>query len=243
MNADWHTLDLPGWGWLVAFCGPLVIFLLCLCLTTRRRQQATAIRVGNPLLAGQDIPVHTPPTLQPLIHLTRVLRDRELHDLTTGLRHLPLTDTAPILQRLARSQDPALQLHAQSILQGGQSELQERFTRLDARTTHSEACLASYMESGLQLLESPLTPLAEHPSMLARMQSKLADTPALLTLPRALHAAALVSLKLRQPAPARAFLQGLPEGSPLRASLERKLTHHEAIHTPPPPVTSKYQVR
>jgi hypothetical protein len=236
--AEWHPVL-----WLGIFCGPLLGLVLLFSCIPKRRIEPSEIRVGNPLLRGDALPRLSSAQLAPLAHLCRTLGNAELRPLIIGMRHLPVADAAPILQRQLKSSDPELQLHAQCVLQEGQSKLQDRFQSLAQQASHgSPAILASFIECGLAMLNSPLTPPSEHLSIVARMNEQLSPVLAELEHPRALYAAAKYSLHLKQPAIAQTLQARLPAGSPLHADLAAEIAHVTAILNPPPAVSARYQI-
>jgi hypothetical protein len=236
---DWHPAL-----WLAAFCVPLLAVALVLGCMPRRRDSLGEICIGNALLRGESHAL--PPTGQPrpLVHLCRTLGDAGLRPLVTGMRHLPLHEAAPLLRRQLKSTDPEVQLYAQCVLQEGQAALQNRFQSLAAKTVTmtSPALLASFLEAGLALLQSPLTPASEHATIITRMQEVLSPRLEELTHPRALHAAAMYFLQLKRPAMAESMQARLPAGSPLHTDLAPRIAHVSAIQNPPPAVSSGYHV-
>lgn len=236
---DWHPAL-----WLAAFCVPLLAVALVLGCLPRRQESSGDIRMGNPLLRGENHAL--PPLAQPmpLVHLCRTLGDAALRPVVTGMRHLPLPETAPLLRRQLRSTDPEVQLYAQCVLQEGQTALQNRFQSLveKAASRNSPAILASFLEAGLALLQSPLTPASEHAVMISRMHEILSPRVEGLHHPRALHAAAMYFLQRKQPAMAETMQSRLPVGSPLHADLVARIAHVSAILNPPPALGSRYLV-
>lgn len=240
-----NPADLPALAWLAILCAPPLLIALLLGFTPRRPDNGGPVRIGNPMLKKQAVPVLHDAELRPLLYLTRTQSDADLRALILGLRHMPLKDTAFILQRYRHSADPELQLHSQGILQEKQEQLQATFTRLLARATpDSPANLASFIEAGLNLIASPLTPESEHAAILRKIFPKAeALRNSKITHPRAVFAAARFCLRTRQVAHAGELLARLPQGSPLHGSLSALVTHHAAILHPPPPLTSGYQMQ
>jgi hypothetical protein len=238
-TVDWHPAL-----WLAVFCGPLLAVVLALGCMPRRHDDIGEIRLGNPLLRGENHAL--PPAAQPmpLVHLCRTLGDAGLHPLVIGMRHLPLHETAPILRRQLKSLDPELQLYAQCVLQEGQAALQNRFQALAQKAIagKSPAILASFLEAALSLLRSPLTPVSEHAITATKVQEILSPRLEELNHPRALHAAAMYFLQLKQPGMAAAMHARLPVGSPLHTDLTPRIAHVAAIQNPPPPVGTGYQM-
>ncbi len=244
MTVDTSLLQMTPLAWAAVFCAPLVALVLVLQALPKNSRETGGIRVGNPLLQGEVIPSHVPASLQPIIHLARIQGDADLRALATGLRHLPLAQTAPLLRRFVKSSNPDLQLYAQSSLQEGQAALQETFTRLGSiAASGSPAVLASFVEAGLSLLDSPLTPESEHGAILARMHERVAPVLPDLQHPRAAYAAASLYLRLGQPAAARALHSRLPQGSPLALKLGAMVAHKELVQSPPQAVSSGYVIR
>ena len=230
LSVTLSMLDLHPVAWMLALCVPMGVLLLALHALPNREADSGEIRVGNPLLQGNPVPAHVPPILQPLLHQTRTLSDADLRPLVTGLRHLPLHKTAALLRRCAQSTDPVLQLHAQSVMQEQQEKLQGDFRRLAAKSDRENpANLAHFLEAGLALLESPLTPVSEHAAIGARIQTSMQNSGEGLQHPRALYAASRCFLKLGSVPEARAMHARMVPGSPLAQHLGRILTHEGCI--------------
>ncbi|RBP47512.1 hypothetical protein DES53_101309 [Roseimicrobium gellanilyticum] len=236
---DWHPAL-----WLAAFCAPLLAAALTLGCMPRRHHDMGEIRIGNSLLRGRGRA--QPPEVQThsLLHLCRTLEVAELRPLVSGMRHLPWRETIPLLRRQLKSSDPELQLYAQCVLQEGQATLQDHFQMLaqKAASRKSPALLASFLEAAFALLRSPLTPTSEHKAIVERVQDLLSPRLEELSHPRALHAAAMYFLQLNQPAQAQAMQARLPVGSPLHTDLVPRLMHVAFIQSPPPVVSSNYQM-
>jgi hypothetical protein len=238
-SLDWHPAV-----WLAAFCAPLLIVALALGCMPRRQEAIGEIRIGNPLLRGENHAHSSTLPPMPLVHLCRTLGDASLLPLVAGMRHLSFHEAAPLLRRLLKNTDPEVQLYAQCVLQERQSALQNQFQTLTekAASRTSPALLASFLQSGLALLQSPLTPASEHIAITARMQEILSPRLEELHHPRALHAAAKFFLQLQQPAMAESMLSRLPAGSPLHTDLVPRIAHVSAIHNPPPAAGLGYHV-
>lgn len=230
--------------WLAAFCVPLVGMVVVLACLPRRRDDSGEIRLGNPLLRGDGPSLPLGAQLAPLAHLFRTQEESEVCLLVTGMRHLPMREAVPLLRRQLKNHDPEIQLHAQCVLQEAQSTLHARFEYLAKRMAERKtpAVLASYVEAGLALLQSPLTPPSEHPSIVAAIYETLSPLLAGLDYPRAVHAAARYFLELREIDLARVLHARLPSGSPLHADLAASLAHHAAIRNPSPPAAAGYHI-
>ncbi|MFZ4763569.1 MAG: hypothetical protein ACOYMN_01345, partial [Roseimicrobium sp.] len=158
--------------WLLTLCLLPVLWALLLAIWPRRVVDYGPMNQGNPMSAV-GIPDHVPPVLQPLLQLTRTQSDADLRALIIGLRHMPIAQTAPILRRYLHSRDPELQLFSQSILQEKQDVLLRDFSRMQALATEqAPANLASFLEAGVSLMDSPLTPESEHPGILHKLLPK-----------------------------------------------------------------------
>ncbi len=223
---------------------PVLIALLCRLLP-QVPQASLQFRTGNPLLSDQRLPRQSAPLLQSYAQAARLHRHADLADLVTGMRHLPLKETAPVLRRFQKSLEPSLELHAQSILQTQQESLQATFARLlPAANESNEAKLASYLEAGLSLLSSPQTQESEHPAIVNKLSAVIASTTvAKSDHPRLLYNAALVCLRELKLAEARTFLLRLPAGCPLHANAAAKLVHAVCVHHPPQPLTAGYSIQ
>lgn len=239
------SADLPPFVWLVLLCAPPLAVVLLLCLAPRRPDNAGPIRTGNPMLKPGALPEHQDAVLSPLLHLTRTHSDADLRALILGLRHMPLKDTAFILRRYQHSADPELQLYSQSILQEKQEGLQHDFARLLPRATQdSPANLASFIEAGLSLADSPLTPDSELESILRKVfpKAELVVTSGIVH-PRAVAAATRFCTRTHQIKQAEALAARLPAGSPLLESISALVKHQKAVLHPPPPLTSRYKIQ
>lgn len=191
------------------------------------------------------LPVPQSAVLSPLLHLTRTQSDADLRALILGLRHMPITDTAFILRRYLHSTDPELQLYSQSILQEKQGHLQTTFARfLPLATNEAPAHLATCIEAGMHLAQSPLTPDSEFEAIMRKVGPKAELVLSSgLTHPRALAAATRFFARSKQIEQAEAVLARLPKESPLYQSTSALVTHHKAILNPPPPLTSGYTIQ
>lgn len=240
-----NLAEIPPILGLCLLCLPPVIFTVALGLLPRRSQENGVILSGNPMLHnGNGIPAHVEPVVRPLLYLTRTHSDADLRALILGLRHMPITQTAPILKRYLHSPDPELQLYAQSILQEKQAKLQHDLARLlDLPAPVPPANLASCIEAGLNLMDSPLTPESEHGGILRKLYPKSEQVlRSDLTHPRALFAAARFCLRTHQVTHACELHDRLAPGCPLHETLGRLIAHHAAILHPPPPPTTGYQI-
>lgn len=239
------SADLPPFVWLLILCAPPLGVVLLLCLAPRKADNGGAIRSGNPLLKPGTLPEHHDAVLSPLLHLTRTHSDADLRALILGLRHMPLKDTAFILRRYQHSADPELQLYSQSILQEKQEHLQHTFAKLLPRATPQEpAILASFIEAGLNLADSPLTPDSEQAAILRKALPK-ADLVLTTSIvhPRTVAAAVRYYVRIHEIRQAESLLPRLPAGSPLLESMSALVKHQKAILHPPPPLTSRYKIQ
>lgn len=197
---------------------PIVVTLLIVIIPTRR-VEASGIVSGNPLhsapLAKQE-----QEAVQPLVRLCRLLDGRELESHVLGLRHLPVTDTAPVLDRLIRGVDPALQLYAQGVLQQGLDKLHFAFQRLLDAPVGDARQSAWLLETGLALAHPSLNSAAERQAWLHRLvllaRSRLE---ACRSDPGLLAAAAVLYVEAGLPKEAAPLISELPEGSLLHRKL------------------------
>src|SRR5687768_5514651 len=78
-SAEWHPVL-----WLAIFCLPLLGLVMVFSCIPRRRIEIGEIRLGNPLLRGDVLPLPSTAQLAPLAHLCRTLGDSELRPLVIG---------------------------------------------------------------------------------------------------------------------------------------------------------------
>lgn len=184
---------------------------------------------GSPLLKSHHF-TEAPPLRDPLCALARTLGAHELRGFVIGARHLPVGDVAPLLARTSRSADPELQLYAQAALRGGIEDLQATFAHFSSRHQLGASEAASFLESGLRLLESPMT----DESGSKALTDKLAPVVELALRskenhPRLIANAARVCLRTRRLQDAQELARRLPPQSPLHLDLEKRIHHHTAI--------------
>jgi hypothetical protein len=239
-----HPVGFSQLIWVVLLCSPPILIALAFALRSHRPPDIGTIRIGNPMFKPTDFPLHQEAVLQPLLHLTRTQSDADLRALILGLRHMPLSETAFILRRYQHSTDPELQLYSQCILQEKQERLQGDFTRFiklagSRETSHVASCI----ESGLNLMASPLTPGSEQAAVLRKLQPHVAFVESSgMAHPRAVFAAAKFCLLLKEVDRAADLRTRLPVASPLWDSLTALLEHHTSILRPPPPLTTGYTI-
>lgn len=187
------------------------------------------LETGNPFTAAVEMPPHVKPVMEPLIHLMRYRTDKELREAAQGLRHFPIQDTAPLLQRLLLHEDPMLQIFAQSILQDKQEDLQKDFA--NRAMVGDERAAADRIRAGLNLVQSPLTPDTEKPAILKQLLPlvEAAAASGVGSLPRLWYAAGCVSLLLQRLDLVERFIALLPPGSPFQDDLIKRLNHQAAI--------------
>jgi hypothetical protein len=240
-----QSTDTSQFLWLALLCSPPLLIALLFAFRMRIPAETRPIREGNPLYRPDSLPVPREPVLRPLIHLTRVMTGAELRPFIIGLRHMPVGSTAHILRRYQHSSDPELQLYAQSVLQEQQEKLQLEFSRLlQHGDAQSPAILASCIEAGLALIESPLTPEPERAAILRKLLPKAqAMRHSGTRHPRGVFAAARFCLITRRIDQADELRALLPKGSPLHDSLTALCRHHAPILLPPPPLTSGYVIQ
>lgn len=217
-----------------------VLLVLLLRKLPRRITDNGDIQPGNPMLRDEDAAINEPPVMKPLIYLTRSLEEPRLRELILGLRFLPLEKTAPILLRYLHSGDAELQLYAQSIMQEGQDKLQTRFA-----TTPPDSLpnTATFIGSGLRLLDSPLTPDSEHAAIIGKIlgpAEKVLASDA--SHPRLVFETGRFCVRTDRLDDADRMARRLPEGSPLRATLQMLLDHRQNILAPQPPLVSRYDI-
>jgi len=231
---------------LAGLCLLPALFVAILVCLPRTAKPVDKMVSGNPLFDNRMLPVKQDVFLLPLVHAMRAAGSGQLKDLVLGLRHLPIHKTAPVLQSALQRRSPELQTYAQSILQQKQEELQADFVRLKppAGGPVSGAMPANYMEAGIKLASSPLTQSSEQCRILEMMlpvvESVAASTD---DHPRLVAACIQACLRLDKGDWAQSLLQRLPEGSPLMLQHQSLLAHYLAVHHPPEPVTSRYEIR
>lgn len=242
-----NMADLTPLLWLLLMCLPPVAFAFVLCALPRRAPDHGPMLAGNPLTAssGNGMPAHQPAVSDPLLRLTRIQSDSGLRAIVYGLRHLPIHQTAPILRRYLHSQDPELQLFSQAVLQDKQDRLQRDFARLTSpATTGSPANLASTIEAGLSLMDSPLTPDSEHAGIFRKLYPKAEQVlRSDISHPRALFTTARYCLRTHQISHARELHDRLEPGCPLQQELARLITHQAFILHPPEAMAAGYAIQ
>ena len=233
--------------WLLLMCLPPVAFAVVLSVMPRRAPDYGPMLTGNPLIGSSNngMPAHVPAVNDPLLRLTRIQSDADLRAIVFGLRHLPIHQTAPILRRYLHSHDPELQLFSQAVLQDKQDRLQREFARLTASSSaNSPANLASSIEAGLSLMDSPLTPDSEHSGILRKLYPKAEQVlRSDISHPRALFATARYCLRTHQVSHAQELHDRLEPGCPLQQELARLITHQAFILHPPEGMTSGYAIQ
>lgn len=212
---------------LVVLLLPIVVSVLVVIIPTRR-QEASGIVLGNPLHAA-PLARQEEDAVRPLVQLCRLADGRALEGYVLGLRHLPVRHVAPVLDRLIRGHDPALQLYAQGVLQQGVDKLHHAFQTLLASPPEDARKSAWLLETGLSLAHSSLNSTAERQAWLTRLVGLArARTESARPDPGLLAVAAEVYLEAGLPQEAAALIQALPEGSPLRQQLQLVCAH--ALH-------------
>lgn len=206
---------------------PVVFSWLIVVLPSKRRE-ASSLRVGNPLLIA-PLSNAQPVVPVPLVAMSRQLTASAMTEYVLGMRHQPVELAAPLLVRMMRCEDPALQLFAQSLLAQGQERWQSWMNRL-AEAPESDARSAAWLlECGLVLASPALVSPAERAgalnslAALARQRLQCSQPTPLL-----LATAAQVFLEAGQAAEARSALHQLPQESPLRLKWESAVAH--AMH-------------
>jgi hypothetical protein len=190
-----------------------------------RRVEATGLLMGNPLAEAPLAPLAdvVPETLN---HLSRALSAKDMEGFILGMRHLPVTATAPILRRYVRCSDPALQLYAQSILQEGRDRLQHTYQVLQHADEHDSRKAAWLLEIGLTLAHPALATQAERVGMLSHLAhfatTRLKTAP---HEPMLIAQAARVFLAAGKVPAAQLLLQKLPAQSRLRQELEPSIAY------------------
>jgi hypothetical protein len=211
---------------------PFLISWLVVLVPSRRRH-VSGLLLGNPLDEA-PVPVPQPPTLKPLVHLSRALLGNDMRGYIVGARHLPVENTAPVLRRFVKGQDPALQLYAQSILADGQDKLQHWFVKLEKSAAQDERCAAWLLEIGLALAHRNLGSAADREALLAQLYQRadraLKQWPQ--PRPHLLANAGKVFLEAGHPALAARCAIALPHTSLLRPALEAEALH--ALRHPSP---------
>lgn len=238
--------DLTPLFWLMLMCLPPVAFAVALTVMPRRSPDYGPMLIGNPLFGSSKngMPSHVPAVNDPLLRLTRIQSDADLRAIVFGLRHLPIHQTAPILRRYLHSHDPELQLFSQAVLQDKQDRLQREFARLTASSPDSPANLASCIEAGLSLMDSPLTPDSEHAGILRKLFPKAEQVlRSDISHPRALFATARYCLRTHQVSHAQELHDRLERDCPLQQELARLITHQAFILHPPEAMTSGYAIQ
>lgn len=211
----------------VLACLPALMSWLVAVVPSRRRE-ASGLVLGNPL---HDAPSAASAAIvsEPLVTLSRTLPHRDFGAFVIGMKHLPLESAAPLLARYVRSDDPALQLYAQSILASGRDALQHRFTLLQ-KADSKDARSASWMiEIGLALFAPSLMGRAERAGAI-----HLLAAAAMERLKTCEHTPALVANALRvclaagKNEDAKRLLAELPADSRLHLELNPAVAH--ALH-------------
>lgn len=207
---------------------PLVVGYV-LTLLPSKQVNGDDLETGNPFTATVEMPAHVKPVMEPLIHLMRYRTDKELREAAQGLRHFPIHDSAPLLERLLLHEDPMLQIFSQGILQDKQERLQKNFATRVVIT--DERMAADRIRAGLNLIQSPLTPDTEKPAILKQLLPlvEASDTSGVGSLPRLWHAAGRVSLLLQRLDLTERFIALLSPGSPFQDDLIKRLNHQAAI--------------
>ncbi len=188
-----------------------------------RRVLATGLRSGNPLAEAPLAPL-ADVVPEPLVHLSRALSAKDMEGFILGMRHLPITDTAPLLRRYVRCSDPALQLYAQSILQEGRDRLQHNYHLLQHADPTDARKAAWLLEVGLALAHPSLATQAERPGLLAHVAhfatQRLETAP---HEPMLIAQAARVFLAADKAGYAQLVINKLPASSRLRQELEKPI--------------------
>jgi hypothetical protein len=188
---------------------------------------------GNALLENNDADASTPSPSAPLVHLVRSSKLHELRSAALGQRFFPIARTAEFLKRCAGKEDVELQLYAQTVMADGQDKLQSVFLRLlpDA-LPDAPATSASFISAGMNLLDSPLTPDSERPSIIGKMLPVVDRLPGSGEIhPRLLFEGARLMVLLHRMIDAEKLHQRLPAGSPLYEKLAQVLAHQRGVLT------------
>ena len=242
-----NMADMTPLLWLLLLCLPPVVFAVVLSVMPRQAHDYGPMLTGNPLISTSKngIPAHVPAVTDPLLRLTRTQSDSGLRALVFGLRHLPINQTAPILRRYLHSYDPELQLFSQAVLQDKQDRLQREFARLTGPSgSDSPANLASSIEAGLSLMDSPLTPDSEHAGIFRKLYPKAEQVlRSDISHPRALFTTARYCLRTHQVSHAQELHDRLEPGCPLQQELARLITHQAYILHPPEAMTAGYAIQ
>lgn len=194
-----------------------------------KRREASSLRVGNPLLAA-PLSNAQPVVPVPLVALSRQLSASGMTEFVLGMRHLPVEQAAPLLARVMRCEDPALQLYSQSLLAQGQETWQARMNQLNEAPEDDARSAAWLLECGLVLASPTLVSPAERAGALqalavvARQRLETCrPTPLLLSM------AVRVFLEAGQADQAQAALDLLPKGSAIRLKREAAVTHAQHL--------------
>lgn len=206
---------------------PVVFSWLIVVLPSKRRE-ASSLRVGNPLLVA-PLSNAQPVVSVPLVAMSRQLPASGMTEFVLGMRHHPVEQAAPVLARMMRCEDPALQLFAQSLLAQGQECWQTRINQLMEAPEDDARMSAWLLECGLVLASPTLVSPAERAgalgalAVMARRRLQTCEpTPLLLAM------AVRVFLEAGRAEEAQAALERLPPGSALRMNLDRPVAH--ALH-------------
>ena len=201
---------------------PLVI-VLALGLAPRGQEKMRNWRVGNPLHTAV-LPVVRPAFVEPLVSQLRGMHGSEMNGYAVGLRHLPVEAAAPVLRYLQHCADPAVELYAQTVLQGGKDVLQSLCGRLqESSATCSQRGMCALLEVGLRLAHPALLPSSEKASWISRMEANAEQALARFSQPsvRLLAAMARVFMAARRLEHAAALIQRLPANSPVKQELSQ----------------------
>jgi hypothetical protein len=197
---------------------PLLVAWL-IAIVPVRRVSATGVLVGN-RLNGAPLAALVDVVPEPLVHLSLALSAKDIEGFILGMRHLPITETAPLLRRYVRCSDPALQLYAQSILQEGRDRLAHAYHLLQ-NTDPTDARKAAWLlEVGLDLAHPSLATQAERPGLLNHLahfaQQRLQTAP---HDPMLISQAIRVFLAAGKAGYAQLLLKKLPPNSPFLKEL------------------------
>jgi len=216
-------------GLLILASLPLLLVWL-LAASARVPAEPRAFVIGNSMLLSEEGPVELP-LLTPLVHLVRTAEEPVLRNLMLGLRFFPVEQTEPILKRFRSSKDAELQIYSQSVRQEAMESLQATYVQLKAKlSAGSPSLTASYLSSGLRLLDAPFTPDTEHATLLREMATAArAALQQREALPRMLFEAGRVLTRCDSLDEAQTAFHRLPDPSPLRIQGERLLEYRRSI--------------
>jgi hypothetical protein len=202
-------------------------YLLAWALTWLPSQSAkeASFVTGNALSRAPLSPTTAEPASS-LLSVSRLLNSKDFQPYLTGARHLPVTTTAPLLQRTIQSPDPALQLYAQSQFQRGKAELLDWQKSLHPLVAQHPRYLSWYVEVSLQLAHRSLCTESDRSKALIHLAQLISQTLPQLPAPSPALLQQLIHtyLQAQQPQLAQQLLTQLPSDHPEHSSMTVAVT-------------------